>query len=81
MTALIFAPNAPVLASASALGCDVWLWNAESGEPTLLIPDAIDGCSVEALAFGPRGDILAAGGVDWMATGGSDGAVHVWDLN
>jgi WD40 repeat protein len=80
VTALVFAPNAPVVASASAVGCDVWLWNTESGEPTLLIPDAIDGCSVEALAFGPRGDTFAAGGVDWMATGGSDGAVHVWNL-
>jgi WD40 repeat protein len=24
--------------------------------------------------------LLAIGGIDWLATGGSDGAVHVWDV-
>jgi len=24
--------------------------------------------------------ILAVGGIDWLATGGADGAVHVWDV-
>jgi WD40 repeat protein len=24
--------------------------------------------------------LLAVGGIDWLATGGSDGAVHVWDV-
>jgi WD40 repeat protein len=80
VTALAFAPAAPVLASASALGCDVWLWNTERRAPALLVPDAIDGCSVEALAFGPQGELLAVAGVDWLATGGSDGAVHIWDV-
>src|SRR5262249_12319108 len=37
-------------------------------------------CAVEALAFHPSGSILAAGGVDWLATGGSSGAVSLWDL-
>jgi WD40 repeat protein len=80
ITALAFAPAAPVLASASAVGSDVWLWNADRAEPALVIPDAADGCSVEALAFHPQGELLAVGGIDWMATGGSDGAVHVWDV-
>jgi WD40 repeat protein len=80
VTALAFAPGTALLASASAIGCDVWLWDAERGAPVLLLPDAIDGCSVEAIAFGPQGDWLAAGGIDWLATGGSDGAVHVWDV-
>jgi len=80
VTALAFAPNAPVLASASAIGCDVWLWNIERGTPALIVPDAIDGCSIEAIAFHPQGELLAAGGIDWLATGGSDGAIHVWDV-
>lgn len=80
VTALAFAPNDPVLASASGIGCDVWLWDTDRGAPLLLIPDAVDGCSVEALAFQPQGELLAVGGIDWLATGGSDGAVHVWDV-
>src|SRR5262249_59207059 len=80
VTALAFAPNPPVLAAASAIGCDVWLWNTDRGTPALLVPDAVDGCSIEALAFQPQGELLAVGGIDWLATGGSDGAVHVWDV-
>jgi WD40 repeat protein len=80
ITALAFAPNAPVLAAASTIGCDVWLWDTERGTPALLIPDAIDGCSIEAVAFHPQGEWLAVGGIDWLATGGSDGTVHVWDV-
>ena len=80
VTALAFSPNAPRLASASAIGCDVWLWNTDDGTPALILPDAIDGCSVEAVAFHPQGDRLAVGGIDWLATGGADGAIHIWDV-
>jgi WD40 repeat protein len=79
ITALAFAPDSALLASGGSQSTDVWLWDVARGEPALLIPDAIDGCSVEALAFHPQGRWLAAGGVDWLATGGSDGAVAVWD--
>ena len=80
ITALAFAPQGPILAAGSAQGCDVWLWDADRHEAVLLIPDAVDGCSVEALAFAPEGQRLAVAGVDWLATSGSDGTVHVWDL-
>jgi WD40 repeat protein len=80
VTALAFDPGSALLATGSSRGLDVWLWDVQTGEPVLLIPDAIDGCSVEALAFQPRGRLLAAGGVDWLATGGSDGAVYLWDV-
>ena len=80
VTALAFAPDSALLASGSSRGTDVWLWDVRTGEPALLIPDAVDGCSVEALAFHPQGRLLAAAGVDWLATGGSDGAVCVWDV-
>ena len=49
------------------------------GEPILVIPDALDGCSVESLAFHPDGRHLAVAGIDWMSTGGSNGAVSIWD--
>jgi WD40 repeat protein len=69
-----------MLASASREGLEVWLWRTADGEPTLLIPDALDGCAVEALAFHPAGKLLAVGGVDWLATGGTDGAISLWDI-
>src|SRR5262249_22087543 len=42
--------------------------------------DALDGCGVWTLCFLPEGRTLAVGGIDWMATGGSDGAVCLWDV-
>jgi WD40 repeat protein len=80
ITALAFSPDSRTLASAGYTRSDVWLWEAASGQPALLIPNALEGCSVETVAFHPRGDLLAVGGFDWMATSGSDGAVALWDL-
>src|SRR5206468_3183172 len=80
-------PSAPTAsawsrtAAAGTSGMDVWIWNVEHAEPVLLIPDALDGCVVHALAFHPQGRLLAVGGVDWMATGGSDGAISFWDIH
>jgi len=80
VTALAFSPDGKTLASAGATSLSVWLWRVADGEPVLLIPDALDGCVVEALAFHPNGRHLAAAGIDWLATGGSTGAVSVWDI-
>jgi WD40 repeat protein len=80
ITTLTFSPNGTLLASASYMKGDVWLWNTTTGQPALMIPQAVESCSIEAMAFHPKGDYLAVGGIDWMATGGSDGAVAVWDL-
>lgn len=79
-TALATAPNSSILASASATDGTVWLWNVATGDPVLLIIEAADGCTVEALAFHPQGRLLACGGIDWLATGGSDGAICIWDI-
>ena len=79
-TSLAFAADGATLASASSTGLGVWLWRVADGEPILLIPDALDGCTVEALAFHPQGRLLAVGGIDWMATGGNNGAISLWDL-
>jgi len=81
VTVLAFSHDSSLLAAAGTSGMDVWIWNVEHAEPVLLIPDALDGCVVHALAFHPQGRLLAVGGVDWMATGGSDGAISFWDIH
>jgi WD40 repeat protein len=80
ITALAFAPDSTSLASASYQSSDVWLWRIPDGEPLLIIPGAVDGCSVEVVAFDPKGSLMAVGGIDWLATGGNDGHVALWDL-
>jgi WD40 repeat protein len=77
---ILFAPAAPLLAAAGESSADVWIWNTETGEPALLIPDAVPGCSVQCLAFHPQRPVLAVGGCDWYETGGSDGTVIIWDV-
>lgn len=83
-TVLAFSPDGKRLASAWSSGLQVWLWDPNLGEPVLLIPDALDGCTVEGLAFVPGGGTsarrLAVAGIDWLATSGSSGAVSIWDL-
>jgi WD40 repeat protein len=77
---LAFSPDSNVLACVSTSDGTVWLWNVSSGEPMLVIPLAADACTVECIAFHPNGAMLAAGGIDWLATGGSDGALCLWDV-
>jgi WD40 repeat protein len=78
ITTLAFRPDGAVLASGGVQSTDVWLWQVPSGQPLLIIPDAVDECSVEALAFGPSGSLLAVAGIDYLATGGDDGQVALW---
>jgi WD40 repeat protein len=78
-TTLAFSPDGALLAGASSTGLSVWLWRVADGEPVLLIPDALDGCAVQTLAFHPKLPLLAVGGIDWLATGGSNGAISLWD--
>jgi WD40 repeat protein len=80
VSALAFSLDSRVLAAASSENATVWLWDVSTGAPVLVIPVAADGCGVQSLTFHPKGHILAAGGLDWLATSGSDGAVCLWDV-
>jgi WD40 repeat protein len=80
MTFAAFSPDSQRLATGCRTDGTAWLWNPVDGEPSLIIPEAAEGCTVEAVAFHPDGIWLACGGVDYLATGGSDGAVAIWDV-
>ncbi len=80
ITVLSFSPDSSLLASAGLRSSDVWLWNIPSGEPALLLPDVVEGCSVEALAYQPGGRLLAIGGIDWLAPRGPEGRIALWDI-
>ncbi|HEY7312135.1 MAG TPA: WD40 repeat domain-containing protein [Gemmataceae bacterium] len=84
ITVLAFSPDSRLLAAAGLRSSDVWLWTVPTGEP-LLLPDAVEGCSVEALAFQPAAPaqqrrLLAVGGIDWLAPRGAEGRIALWDL-
>ena len=80
ITALAFSRDGQVLASGGVRSSDVWLWDTATAEPMLMLSDAVQPCSVEALVFSPDGKTLAVAGIDYMATGGSDGLVALWDV-
>lgn len=80
ITALAFDSTSSVLVSGGLRSSDVWLWSVPSGQPLLLIPDAVAPCSVEVIACQPGGSLVAIAGIDWLATSGQDGEVAFWDL-
>ncbi len=75
-TCVAFSPDSTILAAGSSSGQDVWLYRLADAN----IPDALDGCTIQSLAFHPAGRLLAVGGIDRLATGGSDGAVFLWNI-
>jgi WD40 repeat protein len=77
---VVFSPDGTTLAASGYRNTAVWLWSVKSGEPLLIIPDPLEGCAPMALAFHPQGRVLAVAGIDWLATGGSTGALSLWDL-
>lgn len=81
VTTLDFSPDSKSLAAASRVGMPVWIWNLAAGEPELLIPDPLQGCAVETLRYHPENRLLAVGGIDCLATGGSNGAIALWDID
>jgi WD40 repeat protein len=79
-TFLAFSPDSQMLAAAVTNEGTTWLWNLSTLEPSLLVVEAAEGSSVEAIAFHPDGNRLLCGGIDFMTTSGNSGAVCVWDL-
>jgi WD40 repeat protein len=78
---LTFSPNSELLVSASISDGLAWVWRIGNPEPILVIPEAAETSTLESLAFHPTKNWLAVGGIDWLATSGSDGAVCLWDLD
>lgn len=76
---LSFSPDGDTLAAASPADGLVWLWDTATGEPRLILIEAADGCTLEAVTFLADGHRVAVGGIDYLGTGERDGAVCVWD--
>jgi WD40 repeat protein len=79
ITVLAFSADSRLLATAGLRSGDVWLWSIPDGEP-LLLPDVVEGCSIEALAFHPHERLLAVGGINWLAPHGAEGRIVLWDM-
>jgi WD40 repeat protein len=75
-----FSADGQLLATASQSDGLLWVWKMGTAEAILVIPEAADNCTLEAVAFHPNGKHVAVGGLDWLATSGNDGALCVWDL-
>ncbi len=75
-----FSADSQFLAHTSPADGLVWIWKCQTGTPELILIEAADGCTLEGLAFHPDGRRLAAGGIDYLSTGGRDGAVCLWDI-
>lgn len=76
---IAFRPDGRELATSMSIDGTVRVWDPATGEPTLIIPEATHGGSVEAIAYHPRESILAVAGIQWHPDGGADGAIVLWD--
>jgi WD40 repeat protein len=75
-----FTPDSKTLVHTSPADGLVWLWTCATGQPDMIIVEAADACTLEAVAVHPDGRRVACGGIDYMSTGERDGAVCVWDV-
>ncbi|WP_020474319.1 hypothetical protein [Zavarzinella formosa] len=75
-----FSANSELIATASRSDGLMWLWKVGVPEAILVIPEAADNSTLEAIAFHPNNKFVAIGGLDWLSTSGTDGALCVWDL-
>jgi WD40 repeat protein len=76
----VFSRDGRFLATASVTDGLVWVWQMGVPEAILVVPEAADNSTLEALAFHPNNKYFAVGGLDWLATSGADGALCVWDM-
>lgn len=77
---LAFTPDCKTLSGAVATEGTVWLWSLDTMEPSLLVIEATEGCSVESIDWHPDGQLLLCGGIDFLSTSGSTGAVCTWNV-
>ena len=77
---LAFSPGGKLLVQTSPADGLAWLWKPEGTEAELILIEAADGCTLEAVAVHPDGNRVAVGGIDCLSTGERDGAVCIWDL-
>jgi WD40 repeat protein len=75
-----FSADSKTLVHTSPADGLVWLWNCATGQPDLILLEAADACTLEAIAVHPNGRWVACGGIDYMGTGERDGAVCLWDV-
>jgi WD40 repeat protein len=77
---LAFSNDARFIATASITDGLIWVWQIGKPEAILVIPEAAESSTLEAVAFHPKMNWLAVGGMDWLSTGGSDGVLCLWNL-
>ena len=75
--AVVFSPDARILASASPGDYKVKLWDSGTGRELRTLTD---GDLVEGVAFNPAGDILATASACNRCSKMSPGAVELWDV-
>ena len=75
-----FSADSTLLATASVSDGLMWVWRMGEPEAVLVVPEAADNSTLEAIAFHPNNKYLAVGGLDWLATSGGAGALCVWDI-
>jgi WD40 repeat protein len=78
--ALSFSADSTRIAHTSPADGLVWIWRCGAPEAELILIEAADGCTLEAVDFHPNGEWVACGGIDYLSTGERSGAVAVWDL-
>jgi WD40 repeat protein len=76
---LAFSPDGSILASSASTDGTVKLWKTADGEPVLVIPEATENCTVEAIAFHPKDKMIAAAGINWLGRSEDDGVIVLWN--
>jgi WD40 repeat protein len=77
---LAFDPNGGTLAQTSPADGLVWIWNALTAEPRIILIDAADNCTLESVLLHPDGARAIVGGIDYLSTEDRTGAVCIWHI-
>lgn len=77
---LRFSPQPGILATSGANEDTVKLWDHQSGQPLLIIPEAAGTGTVEDFRFDGTGNLLAVAGINWSGDPSQDGSVQIWNV-